>query len=47
MLMASFGVYALPARILSSKPGHKGVIEAGINDNGISTTPEIYPFSAA
>ncbi|MBK9491876.1 MAG: hypothetical protein IPO07_26060 [Haliscomenobacter sp.] len=40
-----FGVYALPARIPILKTGATLVkLEAGIKDNGISTTPEIYPF---
>lgn len=39
------GVYALPAKVPVLQTGnHKIKLEAGIKDNGISTTPEIYPF---
>lgn len=39
------GVYALPAKIPLLKTGASKIkLEAGIKDNGISTTPEIYPF---
>lgn len=42
------GVYALPAKIPVLQTGnHKIKLEAGIKDNGISTTPEIYPFFQA
>jgi len=39
------GVYALPARIPILKTGTAKIrLEAGIKDNGVSTSPEIYPF---
>lgn len=43
-----FGVYPLPAKIPILKTGNSKIkLEAGIKDNGISTTPEIYPFFQA
>ena len=43
-----FGVYPLPAKIPILKAGNTKIrLEAGIKDNGISTTPEIYPFFQA
>lgn len=45
---AFFGVYPLPAKIPILKTGNSKIkLEAGIKDNGISTTPEIYPFFQA
>lgn len=43
-----FGVYPLPAKIPILKTGNSKIkLEAGVKDNGISTTPEIYPFFQA
>ena len=45
---AFFGVYPLPAKIPILKTGNSKIrLEAGIKDNGISSTPEIYPFFQA
>lgn len=45
---AFFGVYPLPAKIPILKTGNSKIkLEAGIKDNGITTTPEIYPFFQA
>ena len=45
---AFFGVYPLPAKIPILKTGNSKIkLEAGVKDNGISTTPEIYPFFQA
>lgn len=39
------GVYALPAEIpILETPGGEISLEAGIKENGIGATPEIYPF---
>lgn len=45
---AFLGAYPLPAKIPVLKTGNSKIkLEAGIKDNGISTTPEIYPFFQA